>query len=108
MPKRTNLNTTESPIKFIIGCVVLLALSGIGMFWLTGQSKKEVETIESVTEVEPTKAVLPTTSENNNVASESAEVTPTPNEKLSPTPKEIELLIEGKHRELRGFLCPTS
>lgn len=99
MVKRSNLNTSESPIKFIVGSTILLVASGIGVFWLTGQSKKETNVKENIVLAEPTKTVLPTPTVIE-VSEESITITPTiatseamasPNAVTSPTLKAIEV-----------------
>lgn len=62
MSERTNLNAGESPVKYIVGSVLLLILSGAGIFWQVqnknNSAKKIAETIQVAT---PTKiAATPT------------------------------------------------
>ena len=59
MSDRTNLIAPNRPIKYILGSMILMALSGMGMFWLTEQSKKEAEIKENLANLKPTTAVLP-------------------------------------------------
>lgn len=59
MSDRTNLIAPNKPIKYILGSMILMALSGMGMFWLTEQSKKETEIKENLANLKPTTAVLP-------------------------------------------------
>jgi len=43
MSERTNLNISEKPTKYIVGSILLLVLSAIGVFVLNEWSKKEVK-----------------------------------------------------------------
>ncbi|MFA5025191.1 MAG: hypothetical protein WC503_01625 [Candidatus Shapirobacteria bacterium] len=57
MAERTNLITPNSPIKYILGSILLLAVSGVGIFWLIGQNKKQINEI-TIPVITPTKAIL--------------------------------------------------
>jgi hypothetical protein len=84
--------------------MILLALSGVGMFWLTEQKKKEAENIDSLVKVKPTITVIEK-SEESTAASMltpklSVTLTPTiatneamatPSVMTTPTPKAIEI-----------------
>lgn len=59
MAERTNLITPDNPLKYILGSILLLALSGIGMFWLTVQSKKETKIKENLVNLKPTTVLSP-------------------------------------------------
>lgn len=96
MAQRTNLNTKESPIKYILGSVLLLATSGIGIFYLVGNTKKENIVSEKLkTTITPTEAVIPTveitptikiatgTATITKTASPSAKVTANPTVKIA-------------------------
>jgi hypothetical protein len=41
MPKRSNLDSRENPIKYILGTVLLLVISVTGVFYLTSDNKKK-------------------------------------------------------------------
>jgi hypothetical protein len=60
MAQRTNLNTKESSIKYILGSVIFLAISGIGITYLIN-GKKETKTSENLeATIIPTEEITPT------------------------------------------------
>ncbi|MFA6007860.1 MAG: hypothetical protein WC784_04440 [Candidatus Shapirobacteria bacterium] len=92
MAQRTNLNTKENPIKYILGSILLLIISGIGIFYLANNNKNQISeslgptvtptekilvtpTIEITPTIEATKSVKLTVTPTIKVASVSA--TPT-------------------------------
>lgn len=72
MAERTNLIATDNPVKYILGSVLLLGISGIGIFWIF-QNKKTPEVVKAEISVTPTIIV-----EKDETASVSAlAITPT-------------------------------
>lgn len=96
MAQRTNLNTKESPIKYILGSVLLLGISGIGIFYLANNNdnKKQIsenleptiaptETVIPTIEITPTVKIATGTATITKTASPSAKVTATPTIKIA-------------------------
>jgi len=67
MSDRTNLNASSSPIKYILGSILFLTLSGIGIFWQIENNneikKSKDNTAKAVITATPTQIVLATPTE---------------------------------------------
>jgi hypothetical protein len=82
MPKRSNLDSRENPIKYILGALLLLAISGIGIFYLTSESAKHSTEQNVVEKILPTVTVEVLTT-----------ISPTAAKTVTPTPKAIENFV---------------
>lgn len=63
MAERTNLNTQNKPTKYIFGSILLLAASGIGIFWLIQNknvmvNKPDKTLVKNTVSTTPTKTIL--------------------------------------------------
>jgi len=86
MAQRTNLNTQESPIKYILGSILLLMISGIGIFYLINNKKEDKISEKLEPTVAPTETVMPTataTATITKTATPSAKATATPTVKIA-------------------------
>jgi len=87
MAERTNLITPNNPVKYILGSILLLALSGVGIFLIAGKTKKEMVEVATPTAI-PTVPVIITPTiviEKTEVATETAFLTVTPTLTATPT-----------------------
>jgi len=109
MSDRTNLNASSSPIKYILGSILFLTLSGIGLFWLV-QRKQESEYKKAViisatptetTLVTPTVVAAKITTTSAETTKKTATVTttlittPTATIVATATPKTIESYVNN-------------
>lgn len=93
MAERTNLITKDNPMKFIVGSVLLLTVSGLGIFWLLQNKKETITNSNEVLKISitPTATItlIPTEIEEKNVATISgtkvSTATATPSLIVSPT-----------------------
>ncbi|HBP51539.1 MAG: hypothetical protein US68_C0010G0051 [Candidatus Shapirobacteria bacterium GW2011_GWE1_38_10] len=53
MTQRTNLTTKHNPIKYVLGSILLLTISGLGIVWM-GQDKNESVIEETIVSKTPT------------------------------------------------------
>lgn len=97
MAQRTNLITRNNPIKYVFASVLLLGISGIGIFWLFGNKENSKNLItENNSFVSPTIELIPT----EKITTQTARLStiPTTIKNISASPS-AETLISYENKE---------
>lgn len=80
MSQRTNLINKRKPTAYILGSILLWAMSGLGIIWIVGSNEEKKEIAEVVEEkISPTATVVPTVK----IATDSGKISITPTTKIA-------------------------